>query len=151
MLHVSIQHVVTDTIVRCRGRIVLGADFRSLQLVDKVARRNVVINLNKIKSLDAYGIGQLLELRHRLVSSGKNIVLCQPQPRIFAILRLTGMLKVFPVECSGNINSIANNERLSFGCASKQAAQAVIRIRCSWNLLVRRQGHIALAPHSHLS
>jgi anti-anti-sigma factor len=138
MLHVAIQHAGMNTVVQCRGRMVLGADFQSLHVVDKVARRNVVITLKQVKSLDAYSIGQLLGLRRRLVSSGRSIVLWRPEKQILALLRLTGMLSVFAVECSGTISPAASrNKRLSFGCAVEPVDRIAMWIRYSWNLLVR--------------
>ena len=85
-------------LVQCNGRIVAGAETRSLEvLLEKIwpRYREAVLQLEKVEFIDSSGLGTLVRLHSTARSNGCNLRLCGlPQP-VRKTLELTNLLSLF--------------------------------------------------------
>ncbi len=87
-------------IIRLQGRINVKAlkDIDTAeQLVKKVAKKKVIINLEQVISIDSTGLGFLVSVYKNVTSLDGIAVLSGPNDRIMALLELTRMVRVFDI------------------------------------------------------
>ncbi len=85
-------------VIRCRGRIVLGAEADLLQseLDERTQlRKKVLLNLAETDYLDSFGLGLLVRALRVLKANGGELKLCEPHPSVLNVLRITNLLTVF--------------------------------------------------------
>jgi anti-sigma B factor antagonist len=85
-------------VIRCRGRIVLGAEADLLQseLDERTQlRKKVVLNLAETDYLDSFGLGTLVRALSVLRANGGELKLCELHPSVLNVLRITNLLTVF--------------------------------------------------------
>jgi anti-anti-sigma factor len=98
--HQKLRDVV---VIRCKGRIVVGAEVNALQLeLEKstVLTKNVVLNLGEVSFLDSVGLGALVRNFGGLRAKGGDLKLCQVPPILLQVLQVTNLLRVFPIYAS---------------------------------------------------
>jgi anti-anti-sigma factor len=91
--------VMNDVVViRCKGRIVLGAEAADLQAeLDTRTElwKKVVLNLAEADYLDSFGLGTLVRTHSVLRARGGELKLCELHPSVLKVLQMTNLLTVF--------------------------------------------------------
>ena len=85
-------------VIRCQGRIVLGAEIDALQAeLNKQTklRKRVVLQLAETDYIDSSGMGTLLRLVGALRSVGGDVKLCEVSPFALRVLHATNLLSLF--------------------------------------------------------
>jgi anti-anti-sigma factor len=85
-------------VIRCSGRIVLGAEVDDLQaeLDDRTKLiKKVVLNLAEADYLDSSGLGTLVRMLSVLRAAGGDLKLCELPPSVRRVLQVTNLLTVF--------------------------------------------------------
>jgi len=99
MLTIDVEKTGDVAVVRCMGRIVRGAEVRTLRnaVVSEKDIRIVVIDLSDVETLDAGGLTALLSLQQWAVSRRVQLKLVNPSHFVNEILTLTGLNRVFDI------------------------------------------------------
>lgn len=98
------QVVDKVAVIRCTGRIALGAEVQALeQEVDRHTRADAIRRVNRVvlqlastDFLDSSGLGTLVRLYGVLRSAGGGLKLCQVSPRVMKVIEMTNLASVFP-------------------------------------------------------
>lgn len=81
---------LTSAVARCRGDIVFRNEADHLHAtVRKFDRQVILLDVEQVVTIDAYGIGRMLELLHRLRGRDREFLLVHPSHRLQELLRLT--------------------------------------------------------------
>jgi anti-sigma B factor antagonist len=104
-MELSLQsHKMGDVVViRCGGRIVVGAEITSLQQeLEKltVLTKKVVLHLGEVTFIDSVGLGALVRQFGVLRAKGGDLKLCMVSPFLLQVLQVTNLLRVFPMHAS---------------------------------------------------
>jgi len=93
-------------VIRCQGRITLGAEATALQTefetqtkipgTDVLARKRVVLQLAEADYIDSSGLGVLVHLFGILRAAGGGLKLCQLSPSVHQVFQVTNLLSLFP-------------------------------------------------------
>jgi anti-sigma B factor antagonist len=97
------QKIHDIVIIRCQGRIVVGAEISSLQLeLEKLTQltKKVVLQLGEVSFIDSVGLGALVRQFGMLRAKGGDLKLCQLSPFILQVLQVTNLLRIFPIHAS---------------------------------------------------
>ena len=99
MLTIDVEKTGDVAVVRCMGRIVRGAEVRTLKnaVVCEKDIRIVVIDLSDVGTLDAGGLTALLSLQQWANSRRVQLKLVNPSHFVNEILTLTGLNRVFDI------------------------------------------------------
>jgi anti-anti-sigma factor len=116
MLNVVTERSEDNKIVRCRGRLVAGADLWSLY--NTVARdektRGVVLDLTEVTRVDARGLGILVGLSLRAAGAGIRLELI-PSKHVQKMLDLASLYPLFEIRSSETLCSPADLLNVSQG------------------------------------
>jgi anti-sigma B factor antagonist len=85
-------------VIRCKGRIVAGAEVDSLQAeFEKQIRisRKVVLQLAETDYVDSSGLGALVRVFSVLKGAGGDLKMCHLSPRVLRVLEMTNLLSIF--------------------------------------------------------
>jgi anti-sigma B factor antagonist len=104
-MELSLQSQKFDdvVVVRCQGRIVVGAEITSLQQeLEKltVLTKKVVLHVGEVTFIDSVGLGALVRQFGTLRAKGGDLKLCQVSPFLLQVLQVTNLLRVFPMHAS---------------------------------------------------
>jgi anti-sigma B factor antagonist len=104
-MELSLQNQKFDdvVVVRCQGRIVVGAEITSLQQeLEKltVLTKKVVLHVGEVTFIDSVGLGALVRQFGTLRAKGGDLKLCQVSPFLLQVLQVTNLLRVFPMHAS---------------------------------------------------
>lgn len=104
-MELSLQNQKFDDIVvvRCQGRIVVGAEIASLQHELErltVLTKKVVLHLGEVTFIDSVGLGALVRQFGTLRAKGGDLKLCQVSPFLLQVLQVTNLLRIFPMHAS---------------------------------------------------
>jgi len=102
-LNVQSQKIGDVVIVRCQGRITVGAEIAALQQeLEKltVLTKKVVLQLGEVSFLDSVGLGALVRQLSTLRAKGGDLKLCQVPPILLQVLTVTSLHRVFPIHTS---------------------------------------------------
>jgi anti-sigma B factor antagonist len=104
-MELSLQNQKFDdvVVVRCQGRIVLGAEITSLQQeLEKltVLTKKVVLHLGEVTFIDSVGLGALVRQFGTLRAKGGDLKLCQVSPFLLQVLQVTNLLRIFTMHAS---------------------------------------------------
>jgi anti-anti-sigma factor len=97
------QRIGDLTVIRCRGRIVVGDEISSLrQEVETLTKvsKDVVLQLAEVSFIDSAGLGALVRLFGVLRAHGGDLKLCQLSPFLLQVLQVTNLLRIFPIYAS---------------------------------------------------
>lgn len=105
MLNLQSQLIDDVLVIRCQGRITLGAEVGALQAeVEKLtkipgtnvlAKKRVVLQLAEAHYIDSSGLGTLVHLLGVLRAAGGGVKLCQLSPPVHKALQVTNLLSLF--------------------------------------------------------
>ncbi len=93
MLSVTVEDLREIVILRCLGRIVRGAETAILCAAVRQHGRDIILDLGKVDSIDAAGIGVLISLQ----AAGIYLKLMDPNEHVREVLRVTGLESVFEI------------------------------------------------------
>jgi anti-anti-sigma factor len=84
------QNTGLRTIIHCEGdiRYQREADYL-VKLISEFDEREVVIDLKHVNSVDAYGLGKLLDLYQLLTGRGQCLTLANPSERLQMLFNIT--------------------------------------------------------------
>jgi len=92
-------------VIRCRGRIVAGAEVEALEAelekqtkipgTDFLAVKKVVLQLAEADFIDSSGLGNLVRLFGVLRAAGGGLKLCQLSPFVLRVLDVTNLVSLF--------------------------------------------------------
>ena len=97
MLHCTVQQLGDASVLRCRGRIVIGESYTVLRdaATSQGHVRLLVVDLAHVDRIDAGGLGVLLGLREWTQANGIKFKLMKVMPKVEQIFELTALDRVF--------------------------------------------------------
>jgi anti-anti-sigma factor len=99
MLETRLEMIDGAAIVFCMGRLVAGEESNLLQAVtDAQPGSSLVLDLALVESIDAGGLGALVEAYRRTDLKGIDLSVVNLQPQVEETVRLTGLDRVLPLE-----------------------------------------------------
>ncbi len=106
MLTIVVQELLETVVLRCTGRIVYieGTDIlRRTAFAQQEA--NLLIDMRRVTSIDASGLGALVELQHWTHESGRKLKVRNPSACVREVFRLTGLISLLEISdgqsCTG--------------------------------------------------
>jgi anti-anti-sigma factor len=99
MLNLTIQDLEDVTVFHCAGRILAGDAIGLSSAVIARSDMRIVLDLAEIRSVDAAGLGTLVDLQNWAKANGRQLKLMNLSPRLTSLLHLTKLDGVFEV-CS---------------------------------------------------
>ena len=97
-------------VIRCRGRIVAGAETEALQVelerqtqipgTNLLTVKWVVLQLAEVDYIDSSGLGTLVRMFGVLRAAGGGLKLCQVSPVVLQVLQVTKLLSILPTHSS---------------------------------------------------
>jgi len=141
MLNIVTENSEDSVIVRCRGRLVAGADVCSLYDTFVVGKktRGVVLDLTEVTRVDARGLGILVALSLRVSGAGIRLELI-PSKHVQELLDLTSLHSLFEIRSSETLcpadflNGSQDDSASSAFCTGSATArkrQGGVRRECS--------------------
>ena len=99
MLTIDVERTGDVAVIRCAGRIVRGAEVRTLRnrVFSEKDIRILVLDLTDVETLDAGGLTALLSLRQWASSRKVQLKLVNPSHFVNQVLTRTGLDHVFEV------------------------------------------------------
>ena len=98
MLKVDIQSAPPAVTLFCAGRMTLGVEAETLRcVVTSRAERHVLLEMSKVRGIDAAGLGLLVELHHWARRHAANLVIVNPALRTYRIIALAGLDQVLNI------------------------------------------------------
>ena len=99
MLVVNIHNLENGVMLRCTGRIVAGDEVNILRSVALAHsdRKQIVLDLANVSTLDGAGIGMLAFLQGRMRSNGLKLRIQNPSAHVRELLELTNLDSVVEV------------------------------------------------------
>jgi anti-sigma B factor antagonist len=94
------QKIGDVVVIRCQGRIVVGAEITSLQLeLEKLTQltKKVVLQLADVTFIDSVGLGALVRQFGVLRAKGGDLKLSQLSPFLLQVLQVTNLLRIFHI------------------------------------------------------
>ena len=112
MLRVYTKKLGTVAIVCLQGRIVNGETAALRDAVDSQSNVSaVVLDLGRVSTIDAAGLGVLLELRERTQSRGIDFKLMNVTKLVSVVLEITCLNSVFEVTSEAEVLAAGSFER----------------------------------------
>ena len=98
MLRVEIDSAPPQVVLFCSGRIVLGVEAETLRCM-AISRTEpqIVLDLREVHTMDAAGLGLLMELHCWALQRGRMLRLTNPSSPIRRLLALTRLESVFEI------------------------------------------------------
>ncbi len=101
MLKIRAKHFGTVAVLHLQGQIVNGDTERLRNAVQSLAEISAVrLDLSRVTTVDACGLGVMLALREQVESKGIRFGLINVNKRIGMVLRLTRLDSVFEIPSS---------------------------------------------------
>jgi len=95
MLKVDIQSAPSVATLHCSGRLVLGVEAETLRcLTTSRTERHVLLDLSRVRSLDAAGLGVLVELHLWANQRSARLSIASPSSPAHRLLVMTGLDRV---------------------------------------------------------
>ena len=105
---VNIHDLENGVLLRCTGRIVAGEEVNILRSVALAHgdRKEIVLDLANVYTLDGAGIGMLAFLEGRTRSTGQRLRIQNPSARVRELLELTNLDSVIEITPSRQFQEI---------------------------------------------
>ena len=104
MLTVNVRNLGTVAILCLHGRLVVGETGALRQAVDAQTRASVIVlDLARVNTIDAHGLGVMLELRQQTESRGIEFRLMNVTQLVSRVLEITRLNSVFEITSAENI------------------------------------------------
>jgi len=157
-LELEIKHIGRVVVVRCRGRIVTGAESRALQKeVDHLTleTKRVVLNLGGIEFVDSGGLGVLVRMHRSLRADRGDLKLCELHASLFKVFQITHLHTI--IEMYESEAQAVEAFRQLPGAMAEPAHAAKRKVLCVdestdvlayLSVLLRRSGYEVLTTHS---
>jgi len=125
MLIVNIHNIEDGVVLRCTGRIVAGEEVNILRSVALAHsdRKQIVLDLANVSTLDGAGIGTLAFLQGRVRGNGLRLSIQNPSAHVRELLELTNLDSVIEVTPSEEFKQICRTIRDS-DCEEARAVAA---------------------------
>lgn len=122
---VNIHDLENGVLLRCTGRIVAGEEVNILRSVALAHsdRKEIVLDLANVSTLDGAGIGILAFLEGRTRTTGQRLRIQNPSTRVRELLELTNLDSVIEISPSRQFREICETIQAS-GRAELRAAVA---------------------------
>lgn len=92
MLRIEIEHSGGNVCVRCEGALLRGADLQRLPEVARYANgKSVVLDLDRVRRIDAHGIGIVAAMAQEVRDSGSELKLVRVPAQLRAVLATCGL------------------------------------------------------------
>ena len=96
MLKVHVKNLETVTILRLQGQIVSGETETLRNTVSSLFQRSaVILDLARVTTIDAHGLGVMLELREQAQTEGIRFELINLSKQVGRVFKLTRLDSVF--------------------------------------------------------
>ena len=96
MLKVHVKNLGTTAVLYLQGRIVTGETEILREVVQSVSEtRAVVLDLAQVTTVDAHGLGVMLELREQAEANGIHFELMNVTAQVARVLRIARLDSVF--------------------------------------------------------
>jgi len=115
MLVVNIHDLENGVLLRCTGRIVAGEEVNILRSVALAHsdRKEIVLDLANVSTLDGAGIGILAFLEGRTRTTGQRLRIQNPSTRVRELLELTNLDSVIEISPSRQFREICETIQAS--------------------------------------
>ena len=138
MLKAYTVYIGTTAIVCLQGRIVNGETTVLRKAINSQVNINqVVLDLARVTTIDAHGLGVMLELRQDTQSKGTDLKLMNVTNLVSQVLAITRLNTVF---------EIISQEELTLDSQCQQASTMELASLCR-NIATRRHGDLVSAEH----
>jgi anti-anti-sigma factor len=98
MLRIDIQTMYPNVTLRCTGRLVLGLEAETLRCMATSRHEPcVTLDLRGIHTLDAAGLGLLVELQCWAQHQKKSLRIAEPSACVRRLIALTNLHSVLPI------------------------------------------------------
>jgi len=97
------RHIGNVYIVQCKGRIVMGDEFKTMEAALNLGTREftkLVLNVSEIDRLDSTGIGLLVRVATNLHKRGGDIRLAAPPPFVVNLLKVANLSNILQVHAT---------------------------------------------------
>ena len=100
-MKITLQVVGEICVLRLEGKFIVGGE--SVYLKDKVkdvlnmGMGNILVDMSKVPFVDSTGIGFLVSSQAGVSKEGGSFKLLKPNPRVYEVLKITRLDKVFEV------------------------------------------------------
>jgi anti-anti-sigma factor len=102
MLRINIQTRGATATLHCSGRIVFGLEAETLRSITKSRpERLLQLDLENVETIDAYGLGLLVELQHWAIREYRSLTVTNVSTfimRLLVMTRLNRVLAIAPAE-----------------------------------------------------
>lgn len=99
MLTISVENLGEAVILHCAGKIVHGHETSLLCSAAQQRGRNVFLDLSRVESIDASGIGALISLQ----AADIYLKLMNPSETVLKMLKVTKLNSIFEIHSSESI------------------------------------------------
>jgi anti-anti-sigma factor len=99
MLTIEVEKTSDVAVVRCAGRLVRGAEVRTLRqaVVSENNTRIIMLDLSDVEAIDAGGLSALLSLRQWAWEHNVQLKLVNPSPFVQDVLARTKLDGIFDI------------------------------------------------------
>jgi len=112
MLKVHTRHLGNIAVVCLQGQVVKGETDRLLTTVQSQSRAGaVLLDFARVTTVDAGGLGVLLELRAQALAKGIRFALMNLSPNVRLVLRITRLDSIFEVASGMEFFPVRNERR----------------------------------------
>jgi anti-anti-sigma factor len=99
MLQLSIKRAGNMAVLQCAGRMVAGEGLKTLQKTASAQRAaGLIIDLRKVETVDAAGLGTLLRIRQWCNAQGMSLKLINLNRHVREVLALTALDSVIELQ-----------------------------------------------------
>ena len=108
MLRVEIEQFQNTVTLRCSGRLVQGDGLEQLRrTVMSETAKHLILDLSDVSSIDAGGLGELVELRQWAIDSARTFTVLNPSERVRELVVATNLQFVLDVTTTSEESSNA--------------------------------------------
>src|SRR5437763_164106 len=98
MLRVEVEQFQNTVTLRCSGRLVQGEGLEQLRgTAMSQTAKHLILDLSDVSSIDAGGLGELVELRQWAIDSARTFTVLNPSERVRELVVATNLQFVLDV------------------------------------------------------
>jgi anti-anti-sigma factor len=106
-LHLWTHHVLGRAVLHCVGDIVYREEADALvEAVTSLKQPRIVLDLEHVRWIDAYGLGKLLYLERALAEQNQVIAFVNPSERVQELLSMTKLDTHFACDCGRSLRMV---------------------------------------------
>ena len=124
-MRIDIHAVDPNVTLRCSGRIVLGLELETLRCMATSRTENcLILDLNSIRTLDAAGLGLLVELQCWAKHRKKALRIVRPSACVRKLIALTNLQSALQVVGSEGFGGVEGWDRAASATGAERAMSA---------------------------